>query len=332
MRRLIGLVVVLALLYGGYWAVGAQAVRRGAAAALEQARAEGWGSAEAVTLAGFPSRFDLTLHAPEVRDPQGSLAWRADLAQVFALSYRPQELIVFTPTTQQLRLGGQWFDLTNSDLRASAAVGLAASLPLSRGTLVGKDLALAHGTTPVLAASELRAAIRQAQTDPAPNAYDLGLDLLRLDLPRHWLAQIAPQTDLPARIERLHVDATATLSAPLDRTAPAAPPQIEALSLHAAELDWGGRQLRADGTLSIGPAGQPEGTITFRSKDWQSWLALAEDLGLIAAKQMPMLTGLGSYMAQAQGGELAVPLAFQNGRMSLGPVPLGPAPVLGQRQ
>ncbi|MDD8022941.1 MAG: DUF2125 domain-containing protein, partial [Paracoccaceae bacterium] len=179
---------------------------------------------------------------------------------------------------------------------------------------------------------EVRAAIRQAQANPAPTAYDLGLDLDQLDLPAGWLHQIAPQTQLPARVERLHLDATATLDAALDRAAPAAPPQLTALDLHAAQLDWGGRQLRADGAVQISATGQPEGTITFRSKDWQSWLALAGELGLIAPKQMPMLTGLGAYLAQAQGGELAVPLAFQNGRMSLGPVPLGPAPVLVQRQ
>lgn len=322
MRRLIWLTVTLMALYGGYWVLGAQAVERGAQAALAAARADGRADAAAVDLAGFPSRFDLTVTEPRLQSRDGMLAWSAPVAQILALSYRPQEVILYAPPQQSLRLGRQIFALINEDMRASAAVRIGSDLALDRATAVLAAPRLQpQGDGPALAARELRAALR-AGDGPA---YDLGVELLDLDLP----PAILTNGRLPARIARLHLDAALGLTAPLDRHALARPPMLSTLTLRSGTLDWGGMVLTADGTLEITATGQPEGRILLRTRDWQKAIELAAETGLLPPERLPMLLLIGGQMAsQSADGALELPLIFRQGQMALGPMPLGPAPYL----
>lgn len=323
MGRLIWVVLGLTALYGGYWVVGAQAVERGAQAALATGRAEGIADAKGVTLAGFPSRFDLTLDAPRLQSADGAVAWAAPFAQVFALAYRPNEVILFAPQDQTLRLRDQEFSFFNKDMRASAAVQIGADLALNRATAVLAEPRLAPATGPALAAREVRAAV---QADPALTAgYHLGLEILDLDLP----PEAMPDPALPGQIARLHVDATAQLTAPLDRHAAQSRPALKMIDLRAATLDWAGLVVRAEGMIEITAAGQPEGKILLRSHDWQALLDRVAQAGLVPAERLPMLTTIGTEMAsKSDDGALELPLTFRQGQMSLGPLPLGPAPFL----
>lgn len=320
MRRLIGLVLVLVVLYGGYWFVGARAVTATAQAALTEARASGQADAAGFALAGFPSRFDLTIDAPVARSADGAVEWSAALIQVFMLSYRPNKVIAWFAPRQTLRLGRQTFDLTVTDMRASAAVGLSTDLPLADVTLVGTAPRLVAADGAALAAREMRAALRGA----GEARYDLGVEVLDLDLPAPALPQ-----GMPARLQRLYLDARVTLSAPLDRHARLGPPQVTAIELNLAEIVWGGMVLRADGAVSITASDQPEGRILIRATEWQQMLDLAAGAGLVAPKLLPTVQAMAAQMALSPGGDvLELPLVFANGRMSLGPLPLGPAPSL----
>lgn len=341
MVRLIWAVLVLAGIYAGYWALGAQGVQRGAEAALVQARAEGWGDAAGLRLAGFPSRFDLTVERPQLRDPAGRWDWRAPWAQALTLSYRPNEVIFVLPGGQDLTLGRQRFGLDLADLRGSLRVGVSPDLPVQRAVAVLQDGVLRpdRATAPMLAARELRLALQavaeavieaDAGADAVPGPrYRLGAEVLDLDLPAGLARSIAPGVALPDRLARLHLDAEVTLSAPLDRHVAATRPRWQGLDLADLSLDWGGREMAVAGALRQTASGQPEGTLRIRSVQWRDWLALAVAAGWVSARQVPLLEGLGAHLAgQNPEGAVEVPLAFENGRMALGPVPLGAAPVL----
>ena len=76
MRKLIWIVAIFAALYGGYWFVGSRAALTGMEAALDRMKAEGLGTYRAVTLRGFPSRFDITIDKPELVSGTGARAGR----------------------------------------------------------------------------------------------------------------------------------------------------------------------------------------------------------------------------------------------------------------
>ena len=143
MRALIWITAVLSLAYGGYWAVASSQVRAGATQALDEMRAEGRADYSALSLTGFPSRFDLTITDPVFAGAQAS--WRAPFLQVFALSYRPNHIIAVWPHEQTLAVAGQRIAVTSDDMRASAVFGAQTALPLDRSTFVAGALRLGLG-------------------------------------------------------------------------------------------------------------------------------------------------------------------------------------------
>ncbi|WP_179300227.1 DUF2125 domain-containing protein [Pseudothioclava arenosa] len=324
MRRLIWVVLALSGLYAGYWALGAKALRGGAEAALVEVRRAGWGDAGGLSLAGFPSRFDLTLDAPRVTDPAGAFEWRAPVAQILALSYQPNRVIFWAPPEQELRLGGQAFTLTNTDMRASVEVGLNEAAPLSEATLVIETPALAGAQGALRAeARQLRGAIAlapaQPETPDAP-AYRIGLELLDAT---------SPALDDP--IAQLTLDAVVSLTAPLDRhlAETQTPPRPEHLSLRRLYLDWAGKRLLVQGELTPDAAGYPQGKLVLESAEWRDWIATAEAQGLVPAKNKAMLLAAAESLArQSPDGVLRLPLAFRSGGIFFGPLALGPAPRL----
>ena len=322
MKRLITVVAVLAAAYAGYWYVGAQAVKAGARAALTEARANRWGDAGEVTLAGFPSRFDLTFDGPRLQSPDGSIAWAAPVAQLFALSYRPNAIIAWLPPEQELQLDGQSYQIRNEDMRASARFGLATDLPLAEATAVIEAPEIAASSLgPLGKARQLRAALAEAPPlEDLPNAptYRIGLEALDVD-----------SLLLGAPIPRVTLDAIAALRAPLDRASLEAgemprPQQVDLRGLH---LDWGGKRLDVTGMLTLDRAGNPDGTLELRTQDWQAWLSEAIARGLIPAKQQILIGSVAQGLAQQSAdGALVLPLSFRGGKTYLGPLALGPAP------
>jgi len=101
MRKLIFLVVISALLYGGYWFVGRAQIEDRITEALIEAD-EGPYDVSFGTLRtrGFPSRFDTTVTDFSFNDPATGTAWLAPRFQLFALAYRPNEVIAVFPQEQ----------------------------------------------------------------------------------------------------------------------------------------------------------------------------------------------------------------------------------------
>ncbi|MCE5975156.1 DUF2125 domain-containing protein [Sinirhodobacter sp. WL0062] len=327
--RLIWAGLAVAGLYSGYWLAGTTVLERGAAMALEGARAEGRGNAEALETGGFPARFALNVTRPELADPVAGWHWSAPSAQLWAPGWSPLELHLDMHPESQLTLGGQRFTLTNSTGSGRLSLGLAPDLPLKGVQAELRYVALRPegSAEATLAAARIDAA---AERTDAPATYRVTAGVGDVTLPPGTMAD-ALGAPLPDRIDALTLDATLRLDADLSATAQTTPPRIEEIDLQALSLDWAGRGLSASGGLRITATGQPEGTIQISTAEWRDWLDIAVAAGWIEARRLPALTGLGAYIAQQNGGVLRVPLAFQSGRASLGPVPLGPAPVL-QRQ
>jgi hypothetical protein len=323
MRILIVLATVLAGLYGGYWFVGRSAVSNGAESLVTELRARGWDIGYSdMTTVGFPSRFDTTVTDLAVREPEMGIVWQAPVFQVFALSYRPNRVIAVWPGTQMVRVAGQDVAVTSQNLRASAAVTPSTDLALDNITVDGTGLSLSSnmGWTAALA----RGLFAFRASGPGPTDYDLFVEGTDLVLPADMTARLDPDGSMPASIATLRIDSGLTLDQALDRHL-AGEVALRGLNLRALQLTWGDVTLSGNGTLTIDERGVPEGRITLGVQNWDRLIALAVAAGIIDAGLAPTIGNVATALA-AGGDTVSLPLGFQGGQMSLGPLPLGAAP------
>lgn len=320
MRGLVWLTVILAGLWGGWWLVGSRGV---------EAAARGWFEAEAAAgrvaryesleVRGFPSRFDLTVTAPELADPAKGMGWRAPFAQVFAMSWKPWHLIAALPGEQEFSVSGQEFGLDGARMMGSLLLVPGPDLALSEAVVEGDALVLTPvGAAPVSA----ERAVGSIRSEGAAE-YRLGLavDSLGID------AALATAAGLGATIEAVALDATVRLSAPLDRHAGQSRPALRALDLTEARVLWGDLKVFAKGALDPDAEGLASGEISVRVENWRLLPPLLVAMGAITPGFEPSLTrGLEIMAAQGEDPNvLVVPLVAKAGRMSFGPLPLGPA-------
>lgn len=325
MRSLMMLVMALATLYGGYWFVGSAGVKRGAFALQERLAQQGWQAQWAdLRVQGFPSRFDTELEAPSLTDTAGTFGWQAPLLEILALSYRPNEVILAFPPAQEIVLPDQRLDVDSARMRASAKVAAALSLPLDHATLEAESLKLRSSLGWQARADKLLFAFRQGA---APEHYDLYLSASPVVLPAEVMRLVDPQAQMPAAIATLRADMTLGFDAPL-ALARAGEPALQSISVREVQLDWGEVSLSGLGDLAIGADGRPEGRILLTLSDWPRAIELAVAAGFIRPEIAPTWQAAAETLAEGDPLRLQIPLTFFNGRMSLGPLPLGPAPVL----
>lgn len=327
MRFLTIFVAVLAALYSGYWFIGARAVENGAQTALADLAAGGWiVEVEDLSTRGFPSRFDTTVTDILLASPGDGFSYRAPFFQAFALSYAPNKVIAAFPEDQKLRFGLQTIDIKSDGLRASAAVEASTTTELSDVTVESGALALASDFGWDLSASKVLAAVRQ--TIGAENTYDVYVDTDALELPSQIAAAIAGSSALPSALETVEIDVRTGLDKPLNRFAFEAgsnPPRPQTFELRRLTAQWGSASLEGRGELAVAADGTPDGRITLTLKAWDQVIAALVAVGAVEAGIAPTLQNMADTMAQGSD-TLSVPISFQNGFMSVGPLPLGPAP------
>ncbi len=324
MRRLFIIVMVLAMVYGGYWFVGARTVEGGAQDALADLTTQGWDvKFSELGTRGFPSRFDTTISDLSLTTPDGLLTYQAPFLQAFALSYQPNKVIAAFPPRQTLTFAGQSVTLGSEGLRASAAVKANAGLSFDAATAEAKMLSLASDVAGVRTGKTLLA-LRAAAI---PNTYDSYLSVEKITLPDDFWQQMFPHGALPLSIDTLRLNATATLDQELNRITftEGPPPVLTALKLTELVLNWGDLTIQAEGALDIDQNGIPAGKITVTATEWEDLLTGLTNVGLLEPGIADTYRNMGTLLAE--GSEtLTVPLTFQNGFMSLGALPMGLAP------
>lgn len=334
MRILLTLIVIAAAAWSGYWYVGKTGVHEGFSTWLEARRAEGW-AAETGTLEirGFPNRFDTTFTDITLADPDTGLAWEAPFFQILALSYKPNHVIAVWPDNQLVATPREKYEVESSDMRASVVLGADLDLPLERTTLTAKELAVtprsAEHTTRVEA---LRLAAERVPTNPT--AYRLGLAADGLSPALEWRVRLDPAGKLPERFDAFEADITVEFDKAWDRTAiERARPQPRRVNIRLAEARWGRLELQAAGEVLVDDQGYPVGDITVKARNWRDILNMATTSGSLPDAIAGTLEDGLELISQMAGNPktLDIPLNFKNGKVRLGPVPLGDAPLLRLR-
>lgn len=323
MRLMLIAIILAAIGWSGYWFVGARAVGHNTAAWFtSQPDAE----YEALTLRGFPNRFDLTVTGPQLAEPVRGLGWSAPFLQVFALSYRPHHVIAVWPHEQSLHLPGETVMLGSADLRASLVVSPDDNLALDRATLVGNGLRLVSDLGWSARAEELRAALRR--NGESTHSHDFAVELTGLAPELGLMALLDPSGQLPARIDMLRLDLTTELDRPLDRHAAQHPPQLTGFVLHEARLDWGETRLRLAGAVQIDRLGLASGGLTLTAEGWEALTAGLEASGLLDARTAAWLNLGLAGLEPTEEGAVEMPLTLRNGVLWFGPMALAELPPL----
>ena len=325
MRRLIVLIVAAAALWGGYWVVASRGLEAGLRNWLATPQV-GWAAEYAdMNVRGFPNRLDTVIDNPVVTTDTG-ITWRAPFFQAMALSYKPNHVILVWPNQQTIETPFGTASVTTGDMRGSIVFGANTDLTLDHSNFVIEGLRAAMASGGELTAKNALFATRLAPV--RTNVHEIGLDASEITPPADMLAQLGLGRAAPAVIEQVKLDAALGFDRPLDRFAlEGTPAQINRIELKHARVQWGDMALRAHGDLDVDSAGTLDGSITLGITNWRNVLRLAVNAGLIPKQQAKQIER-GFALLSANGDALELPLYMRGGVMSLGPIPLGPAPRL----
>ncbi|WP_028028196.1 DUF2125 domain-containing protein [Gemmobacter nectariphilus] len=323
MRAVLWMAIVALAGWSGWWWFASTAALKVAQDWFTTQQARGWTAAHGtIEVQGFPSRIDLTIDSPDIAPPMGGWGWQAPFVQVLSLSYKPWHLIAAFAPEQRLATpaGPVW--LNADKLQASLVLVPGPDLALDRFQLAGDGLRLSGLT-------EASAAHLSLATRPAVGlalAHDLGIEARGLMPSPGFLARLPPGT-APSEAALARLDATLTFSAALDRHVADSRPEITRITLREARLDWGEIKAFVSGDLAPDGAGFAAGALELRLEGGEKALELAIGAGLIPAEARASWQNALTVLAP-QGQALTLPIRLAGGRVSVGPLPLGPAPRL----
>lgn len=339
MRWLLGISVTLVILWSGYWFAGKTVIERQAAEILAAETAAGrLAEVGSLQVQGWPNRWDLLARDLAFGDPARGIGYAAPHAQVFAMTWKPWHIILAPADRQTVTLPGQTITLDGAGLQASLRSAPDVALPLVDIRAGGERLTLTSDAGWTYGWGAFAAAVQRVDGAAAPmQAYRIGLqaDGIRPD-PRLTAALASVSVDglapvtLPAVIDRLHLDATVTLTAPIDRNAGASDPRPQGLALSDLSLIWGEMTVTAAGEIAPDDQGFAAGRIGVTVTNWDQLPPLFVASGLIGDRMGPMLTNMLRAIAKDTGdaSTITIPLVLRDGHVSFGPLPLAPAPRL----
>ena len=331
MRTLLWVLLAGVLLWAGWWTVASVGMQRAIAAWIVARKAEGWQAEVAdIERGGFPTHLRTRLVAPQIADPETGVAVELAHIDISAPAWWPGYVDLRLPETPVLLaspLGRSYLTLAGAGAEMRVKPGARLEL---RSMLAGAEAWRWFGDDATLLTGDaLR--LQAAQAEGAPETYRIDFDALNLTPGDDWRAAIRLPADWPQSFESLSADMTVIFDRPWDREALSSRrPQPVVITLHGVKAVWGKLAFRAVGDLSIDPFGVPEGLITLKAENWQAMLDLAQTSGLVTPLYRLQLETVLGALAQATGSTkgLDVEIRFRAGRMSVGPIQLGPAPKL----
>ena len=327
MRGLLVFVLALGTLWGGYWVVGSAALQSGAEKWFAGQNDNGVEASYAdLVVKGFPNRFDLTVTDLHLADPVTGFGWDAPFAQVFSLSWKPWHLIAALPNSQTVTVPDQAIAVGSTSLMGSLKLVPGSALTLDAVVMDGADVVATSTLGWVVKAA--RAQVSTRQDASVVNGHEVNLTVTGLIPDPALMAAMGPASDFSPLIETAQIDVIAGFSAPIDRFIGQSKPQLSALTVKQALVRWGDVELALTGAVVADADGYAEGRIDIALTNWRRVLAPAVAMGLIKAEVAPTVENMMALMAQQSGDPavLELPLLMTSGRMSLGPLPLGPAP------
>jgi hypothetical protein len=329
MRILIRLLILLAVVWSGWWWMAASVIDRGLDGWMAARRAEGWqAEAAPITTTGFPFELQTQIMDLSLADPETGLALRLDGTTVSAPAYWPGYVTLSVPSTPiELHIADSKHLFRLQD--GIARLHLHPRVSLELDSIQTHGGAWQWNTRPgnVLAGDSWAMQITQDDVIAEEYQFDLQIDNLRPGDPLR--VQLAVPAAWPLSFENFAADLTVTFDRPWDRRAiKDIRPQPRRIILRDANATWGPVRLVADGDLTVDSMGTPDGTANLLVENWGELLDLAVAAGVLPASIRPQAQTMLGALANLGGDptRLDLSLRFVGGEMFLGSIRLGPAP------
>ncbi|MFV0513319.1 MAG: DUF2125 domain-containing protein [Jhaorihella sp.] len=324
------ILVVIGLLWSGYWYAAGYGLRAGVAGWFSAQQARGWQADYAgLSTSGYPLRHVNMLTGPALADPASGIAWQADWLMLESPAIWPgRQTLRFAPTPQRLSYFDRTAVIEAQDMVADLHLHPGIALELAQLSLTAGPWRVSGPGGTVLGGDGLTLAM--VQTDrPDTYRYDIAAPGFA---PGDGLRRMARATEtLPPRFEALSVAMEITFDGPWDRRAlEQRRPQPVAIDLRLADLRWGGLTVMAAGKLAVDSAGTPTGTISVKAEKWREMLDMARSAWDIPPGAMDSVErGLALLARMGRDPDaLDLQLNLRDGFVALGPIPLGRAPRL----
>lgn len=333
MRKLIWLAVLAALLWSSYWYVGARGIDQGLTVWLDDRRTEGWqADVSTVRTAGFPFEVETILTGIDLVDPETGLGWSAPSFRFTAPLHAPTRIRAVWPDSQHIVTPFETIEVTAGTMHADLGLIPGPALELNTADIAITDLNLlsSQGWQAALERGSLKA----QRLDTRPNAYDTILAARNLTPSQPLLRRLNMTGSIPETIAAMDLEVSVDFDAPWDRDAiEVRRPQPTAIDLGGVKIRWGDMQFEAAGDVTVSPEGIPDGRIVVRAVNWREMLSIAQSSELLPESLLPPVERGLEVLAGLSGGSETIdaPLTFQNGLVKIGPIPLGPAPLIRLR-
>lgn len=328
MRKVLWLVLAAILIYAAYWMIGAKGTETAISAWIDARASEGWqAEAEEIKTRGFPTRFDTEIRAPRLADPRSGVAISTPRIDILSQSHRPTRFTLRMAPELSLASPYQRLDITQDRAEAQLFVAAGPNLTLDHTalTLDGLELQSTARWGFSLDAAQITT---QRQAD-APLAHDIKASIQGFAPTGGLIEEIDRDALLSDRFETLTLDLSATFDGPWDIHVLEGPrPQPTYIDLTDLSAQWGKLELKLAGRFDIDTRGYPDGTLAVKAKNWREMVELAISTGAIPENMSNLALRGGEMLASLSGRKDSIDaeLTLNNGMISLGFIPLGPAP------
>ncbi len=328
MRILIAVIVVLSGLWSGYWFIGSSAKHGVLETWLNERRQAGWTVAYSdFSVVGFPNRFDSIFTDLNLEDPISGLGWKAPVFHILALSYQPNHIIASFANEQIVSFPLEEINVVSSEMLASVTFEPNTLLAVSETLLRSKDLKLEGSLGWQMMMGKLDLSTRQSTSGEF--AHDVVFDAEKVTPTKTIRVTLDPTGRLPQTVDRLYLDMILGFDAPWDRVAvESGAPEVTLIRLNRLDTVWGALGLAGRGELTVAKDGEISGRLDLEIRNWREVLDLFVTSGILdQGTAGTVQNGLALLTAGSDNPtSLKVPLSLKDGKMALGPIPLGYAP------
>ncbi len=322
MKRLVILIFTAALVWSAFWLWSWHSRSTAVEDWFADRTDSGWTARyNDLGIRGFPNRLDTRLTEIELQDPATGVGWQAPFFEVLALSYQPGHVIAVWPETQVLTVDRQSHRITSEGLRASLVYDTGTGV-VDRSNLEAQVLNIS-GPGGSTALAGLNAALMTVEGQET--TYRLGLTAKGFARSRKGLTAEM----LPGSLAELRADAVVTFDQPWTTGALGSTrPQPTRIDLKLVEYKLGKLELKLAGDVRVDALGRLDGALTVKAVNWREMVTRLREAGEIPLSLADALEDGLALIAALSGNQrtLDLPLKFQGGKVSLGPVPLGEAP------
>lgn len=328
MRKLIWLVLAVFILYSGYWIIGARGTEHAIAAWIDARANEGW-QAETVEVKtrGFPARFDTAIMEPRLADPRTGVALSTPKIEILSQSFRPTRFTLHMAPELTLASPYQRLDLTQDSAEAQLFVDPGPNLTLDHASVAIDGLKLLSTATWGLTLDSAQVASQRRADDAL--THDITLNAQGFAPTGGLVEDLDPKGLLSDRFEELDLKITATFDSPWDIHALEGPrPQPTHIDVENFSAHWGELKLKLTGAFDVDKRGYPVGKVAVKAENWREMIELAIATGAIPENMSNLALRGGEMLAGLSGRKdtIDAELNLKDGMITLGFIPLGPAP------